>query len=216
MFVALEDNTSVFSMLYDAPKMVLTLLYTATHECEGHPMDVRFQRLARRQLSEVLAKYQAASTVPRPRDGWVSSIREALGMSVRQFAARLDIDPSGVVRLEKREAEESISLGSLRRAADALDCDLVYALVPRGVPSTSDESSLLDAVISERARSVAVDEAKLVQRTMALEQQSVRKERLEAQIDERTADLVRAPREIWSAALSTRSFSPSKSNRAKP
>ena len=33
--------------------------------------------------------------------------------------------------LERREADGAITLESLERAADALGCDLVYALIPR-------------------------------------------------------------------------------------
>jgi transcriptional regulator with XRE-family HTH domain len=57
--------------------------------------------------------------------------REQLRMSTTQLAYRLAVVQSSVVRLEQSEMDESASISSLRRAADALGCDLVYRLVPR-------------------------------------------------------------------------------------
>jgi predicted DNA-binding mobile mystery protein A len=48
-----------------------------------------------------------------------------------QFARRLRIRPQSAEAVEKSEANGTIQLQSLRRAAEALDCTLVYALVPK-------------------------------------------------------------------------------------
>jgi predicted DNA-binding mobile mystery protein A len=61
----------------------------------------------------------------------LKAIREALGMTTRQYSARLGVSQPRVVLLEKGEAEGTLTLESLRRAAEALDCELVYVLVPR-------------------------------------------------------------------------------------
>ena len=47
------------------------------------------------------------------------------------LAERLGVTASGARKLEQAEAIDAITLGTLRRVADALDCDLQYALVPR-------------------------------------------------------------------------------------
>ena len=65
-----------------------------------------------------------------PPKGWIKAIREALGVTGVQFAKRLLVRPQSVDALEKSEANDSIKLEALRRAAEALDCTLVYALVP--------------------------------------------------------------------------------------
>ena len=59
------------------------------------------------------------------------AIREAHGMTGVQFARRLRIRPQSAEAVEKSEANGTIQLQSLRRAAEALDCTLVYALVPK-------------------------------------------------------------------------------------
>lgn len=160
-------------------------------------MDATFQRLARRQLSEALARYDSASGAIRPRDGWIAALREALDMTVRQFAARLGVAPSSVVRLERRERDDTISLGALRRAANALDADLVYAVVPRAAIASRLTDNLLDAMIEARARKVAAAELGRIAHTMALEDQAVSSADLQAQIAERAAALAETPRLLW-------------------
>jgi predicted DNA-binding mobile mystery protein A len=66
-----------------------------------------------------------------PRAGWVKAIRTALGMTLEDLAARMGVTRSVLSRLETSEQKQTIQLDSLRRLAEALDCDLVYALVPR-------------------------------------------------------------------------------------
>ena len=155
-----------------------------------------FNDLARRQLSEAIARYPAFVVAEPPRDGWISAIRKALDMTVRQYAARLGVSASNVVRMEQRERDETISLAVLRRAADALDADLVYAVVPRrSAHATS--GNLLDALIEARAREVAGEEPRRVGHSMLLENQAVRAADLELQLDARAAELVGKPRRLW-------------------
>lgn len=163
-------------------------------------MDSSFQRLARRQLSDALVRYAAAAVTPRPRDGWIAAIREALDMTARQLAARLGVAPSNVARLEQREREDTISLGALRRAAGALDCDLLYAIVPRRSSGMAAGENLLDSLIESRAREVATAELSRVAYTMTLEGQTVSTGEVDAQIAERAAALAETPRRLWDRA----------------
>jgi len=59
------------------------------------------------------------------------AIREALGMTSAVLAVRLKITGSGVRKLEQAEAADAITLGTLHRAAEALDCELHYTLMPK-------------------------------------------------------------------------------------
>lgn len=86
------------------------------------------QRLQLQQIDRTLSGIRVA---PRPRSGWIHAVRVSLGMTTRQLAVRLGIAQSSVVSLEKSEASDTISLQTLRRAAEALECDLHYVLVPR-------------------------------------------------------------------------------------
>src|SRR6266581_6029985 len=96
-------------------------------------MKPEFRRLRASQLQRLLNPLIAAKDTPRPQKGWIRALREVAGVSVRELAARLSDSPStGLIpHLEKSEAEYRITLGSLRAVADALGCQLVYALVPK-------------------------------------------------------------------------------------
>ncbi len=92
-------------------------------------MNAKELRLA--QMDAVLQETASHPLPSRPSAGWLRAIREALGMTSTGLAARLEITASGVRKLEQAEAADAITLGTLRRVAEALDCDLQYVLVPR-------------------------------------------------------------------------------------
>jgi transcriptional regulator with XRE-family HTH domain len=69
--------------------------------------------------------------VRRPPAGWLRTVREALGMSRRAVAEKLDVSPAAVRDYEVAEANDTITLATLRRMAGAMGCEVVCALVPR-------------------------------------------------------------------------------------
>jgi predicted DNA-binding mobile mystery protein A len=121
--------------------------------------------MARRHLDsrfEQLSDIKLAFTVPKP--GWVKTLRQSLGMSERQLGKRLNISQPAVVQLEKSEEAGSIKLGSLRRAAEALDCTLAYVLIP---------NTPLNEMVRQRTARIASRYLRSVEHTMQLEDQSV-------------------------------------------
>jgi predicted DNA-binding mobile mystery protein A len=108
-------------------------------------------------------EWQQLRAVPRPPRGWVRAVREALGMSAAVLAARMGTTAGTATRLEQSEAEDRIRLDTLRRAADALGCDLFYLLIPRRP---------LTAVVRDRARELAHWQVAAVEQTMRLEDQA--------------------------------------------
>jgi predicted DNA-binding mobile mystery protein A len=130
---------------------------------------------ARRQLDKRLNLLRKKELFARPPRGWIKAIRESLGMTTRQFARRIGIVQSRAVDIEKAEVKGSITLDSLERAARALDCELVYALVPRNP---------LETMVQERANRIAKRRLKQAAHSMALEDQSVTEEDTEEQIKE--------------------------------
>jgi len=118
---------------------------------------------SRELLDAHFDEWQQLRGLARPPRGWIRAVREALGMSTATLAARLGITAGAVTRLEQSEAADHIQLDTLRRAADALGCDLVYLLVPR---------RRLNAVVRERARELAARQIAAVEQTMRLEDQA--------------------------------------------
>ena len=108
-------------------------------------------------------------------------------MSGVQIAARLEVRPQTVEAIEKSEAAGSIRLDTLRRAAEALDCRLVYALVPK---------TSLDDAVRRRARRIAVRDLQRVAHTMKLEAQATGDAGMEARIEAYVRDVINR-RDLW-------------------
>jgi predicted DNA-binding mobile mystery protein A len=122
-----------------------------------------------------------------PAAGWISALRESLGMTTIALARRLRIAQQSVVKLQNSERAGTITLASLRRAAEALDADLVYAIVPR---------KKLRDTISARAREIAQERIAPVAHSLRLEAQGLSEKQLGDQIEELARDLERRPREL--------------------
>lgn len=142
---------------------------------------------ARRQLDTQLSRLNGEGRPTTPPKGWIRAIRNALGMSGRQLAARLGVRPQSIDAMEKSEARGKISLETLRRAADALDCTLVYALVPK--------TSLEDSV-RRRARRIAQHDLRRAAHSMALEDQATSDSGTEARIEDYIRNVLK-DRDLW-------------------
>lgn len=142
---------------------------------------------ARQRLDERLAPLKPEDRFQPPPKGWVRAIRDALGMTGVQFARRLSIRPQSVDALEQSEANGSIQLKTLRRAAEALDCTLVYALVPK---------ASLEGAVRERARKIAMRDLGRVAHTMKLEAQETGNANLDARIEAYIRDVLKE-RDLW-------------------
>ena len=83
------------------------------------------------QLSNYFQKIKDFKNVSTPTDGWVRSVRDSLGMSRRQLAGRLGVSVSRVQRLEHDEVTGSVTMKTMQRTAEAVDCVFVYAVIPK-------------------------------------------------------------------------------------
>lgn len=128
-------------------------------------MKPEFRKLRLGQLEKALRPFVATKDSSRPQKGWIRAIREATGVTIRDLAKRLHKAPSVAASLEGSEAEYRITLGSLRDAADALGCQLVYALVPK--------NGSMQELAEESARTKAAENVRAVEHSMALEDQAV-------------------------------------------
>ena len=146
-------------------------------------------RLAAQSRSNLDERFRELGPVTRyspPVRGWIKAVRDALGMTTEQLAQRLGVRQPSVVALEQSEAKGTIELATLRRVAAALDCTLVYALVP---------SKPLDATVRERARAFLRGRQASVEHSMLLEGQSVKGKDRDARLDEVVRET--NPRLFW-------------------
>ncbi len=152
-------------------------------------MKTPLRQLQLRQIDERTAPWRELVPQRPPRGGWIRVIRNGLGMTTRQLAKRLGITGQGVVDLERRERGGNVTLAKLAQAANAMECDLVYAVVPR-VP--------LAEMLRNRARAIAAERLGRVAHSMKLEEQSVASEEHDRQVDDLAADILRdSPKQLW-------------------
>ena len=123
--------------------------------------------LQRQVLEKKLSAWVKLAHERTPATGWIKAIRGALGMTTKQLAERMDLEQPNIIALEQREARGAVTLESLEKAARAMDCKLIYAIVP------NDHYLSLDDILNRRAEAVAKDLMKKVSHSMSLESQEV-------------------------------------------
>jgi predicted DNA-binding mobile mystery protein A len=126
----------------------------------------------------------------RPHAGWVKAIRNALGMSQAALAHRLGVTAAAVGQLERAEVAGGVTLAKLSEVATALECTLVYALVP---------NTTLEDTIQRQAHRVAKEQLGYVGTTMALEDQAVSDQDRDAYLEEVAQTLVERNNQLWRA-----------------
>jgi predicted DNA-binding mobile mystery protein A len=155
----------------------------------GHKfMNKNQAALARKQLERRISPLRDLKLVTPPR-GWMKAIREALGMSTRQLAARMGASPSRIPAIEKAEVSGATTVKTLREAAEAMNCTFIYAFVP---------NKPLDDILRDRAARKAGHDMARLDHTMRLENQALLKSDLDDE-RRRLVDRILAgpPRRLW-------------------
>ena len=149
-----------------------------------------YQDKSRDMLDKRLSRLRRVRTdLSTPAGGWIKCIRLALGMNSRHLGERLGVGADWVRMLERNEAAGSVTLQSLQKAANAMNCELVYSFLPR-------ES--LRSMVEKQARKVAEQRNQRVSHSMMLEQQQPSRREQEEIIEEIVRELLRTmPRTLW-------------------
>ena len=120
--------------------------------------------LIREQLQKQLDKAQCLLDVQVPYKGWIRSIKDALGMNGRQLAERMGVTKQRVSIIEKQELAGSVTINTMRKSAEALNCAFVYCLVP---------NADLEDIVREQVRKIAFNWSSRASHTMRLEDQEL-------------------------------------------
>lgn len=136
------------------------------------------------QVRLVDAAAGKVSGVSVPKEGWIATVRKALGMSGAQLARRLGVTNAAVYQNERSEPEGAITLRQMEKMAQALGCRFVYAIVPE---------ERVEDVVRRQARAKAEALVLRVSGHMALEQQALPPERVQEEIARVTEEMVRNP-----------------------
>ena len=149
----------------------------------------RLTNLDRKQLDARFARVrEVASLLQPPRGGWLRSLRNALGMRQQDLGERLGVTSQAVADLERREAEGSVTLSTLREAARAMGGELHYVVLPvRPVKET----------LERRATEVARFMAGQVHHSMRMEDQGTSEDEQQDRIAEIRELLLKTPSLLW-------------------
>ena len=149
----------------------------------------KYQKTALEQLDATLSRFASLRDVPPPRKGWIRAIRDALGMSGRQLGHRMGVSKMWVGDMERLEATGATTLKTLRRAAEAMDCVLVYAIVPK--------TTLKETLLKQARQKIRQDMAR-ASHTMALEDQSLSQDEAAKATETAAASLLdKIPKTFW-------------------
>jgi predicted DNA-binding mobile mystery protein A len=142
------------------------------------------------QLNSKMLGFASLKQVAMPPTGWIKAIRTAIGMSMQQLGNKLNVSKQGIMDIEKREQDGSVTIKSLREIARAMDMQLVYGFVPN--------DGSLDTLIEKRATELATQIVMRTANTMKLEDQANSKKRIETAIRERAAAIKNEmPKILW-------------------
>jgi predicted DNA-binding mobile mystery protein A len=147
-------------------------------------------KLIREQLEVSLQRLAPLRSVAQPPKGWIRAIRDALGMTAKQLAGKLGVAQQAVARIEKDELAGAVTIKTMRRVAESLDCVFVCGFVPR---------SSLETTLRSQAECVAAKRLRQASHTMTLEDQSLTKAEDQKVLSELVDELVDTlPANLWS------------------
>jgi len=144
--------------------------------------------LIREQLDITLKKFAPLKSISPPPKGWIRAIRNALGMSGQQLANRLGVNKQRVSRIEKDEIEGRVTINTLRKIANALDCEFVYGFVPH---------ASLENTLESQAKKIAQERMDKVFHTMSLEQQGLSAKNKKKAIEHEAKVIITNPSSAW-------------------
>ncbi|MGH1467378.1 MAG: mobile mystery protein A [Bdellovibrionales bacterium] len=145
------------------------------------------KELIKRQIAQKVEEIQRLSLHLKGVPSWIQYIRQALGMSPKQLAERMAIAESSLYQLERQESLDKASIKSLKKAAEAMGCEFVYAIVPK---------TSIEDLVHEQARKKALKIISDSQLQMEYEDQAVSKEETDKQFEE-LCEKIKNSKQLW-------------------
>jgi len=146
------------------------------------------KQAVRRQYQALIDRARGGN-IQLPAEGWIRTVRKALGMSGAQLAGRMGVTRARIAQAEQAELEGGVTLKSMQAMAEAMGCRFVYAFMP---PDT------IEAIIIAQARKKAEAIVATAGKHMALEDQAVTGNRTEREVSRLTSELLHEmPSDFW-------------------
>lgn len=146
--------------------------------------------VAKQYRDKVNQAYHELGSLSLPPEGWLRTVRHALGMSGPQLAKRLGVTKSRVSKAEQGELTGSVTLKTMQSMAEAMNCRFVYAVVP---------DQEIEEMIKKRALQKAREQVKSASTHMALEAQALSDDQLAFEVDRLASEMVeKMSSNLWS------------------
>ena len=137
-----------------------------------------------RALDKKTSDLKSAKNIVPQSSGWIKTVREAIGMTVSQLAARLGVTQPRITKMEFNE--DNLKLSTMKKAAEAMNCEFVYYFKPR---------TTFQNLVDEQAQKKAVEVLKTVNENMALENQEIAEDEA---VKDFASDLINTKiKQIW-------------------
>lgn len=145
---------------------------------------------ARKQYARIVNRHvQQLESITKPAEGWLATLRKALGMSGSEVAARIGVSRNAVYQAERNERSGAITINHMQALAQAMGGQFVYAVIPKG---SVEDLTLEQALRTAQAR---IWRASAL---MALENQSLPSAQITERIEQLAKELVRdMPPDFW-------------------
>ena len=145
-------------------------------------MDARVLQI--RALDKKTSDLKSAKNIVSQPSAWIKTVREAIGMTVSQLAARLGVTQPRITKMESNE--DNLKLSTMKKAAEAMNCEFVYYFKPR---------TTFQNLVDEQAQKKAAEVLKTVNVNMALENQEIAEDEA---VKDFASDLINTKiKQIW-------------------
>ena len=150
--------------------------------CVGFYMNARVLQI--RALDKKTSDLKSAKNIVPQSSGWIKTVREAIGMTVSQLAARLGVTQPRITKMESNE--DNLKLSTMKKAAEAMNCEFVYYFKPR---------TTFQNLVDEQAQKKAAEVLKTVNVNMSLENQEIAEDEV---VKDFASDLINTKiKQIW-------------------
>jgi predicted DNA-binding mobile mystery protein A len=145
--------------------------------------------VAQRQYQRIVDAAVISASVKRPPEGWLRTVRNALGMSGAQLAKRMGVTRGRIAQAEVAELRGGVTLKAMQSAAEALGCRFVYAIIPPG---------RIEDLITTQARKKALAIVGTASKHMALESQTLPNDKIDQEIERLAKEIAnKMPSDLW-------------------
>lgn len=145
-------------------------------------MDARVLQI--RALDKKTSDLKSAKNIVSQPSAWIKTVREAIGMTVSQLAARLGVTQPRITKMESNE--DNLKLSTMKKVAEAMNCEFVYYFKPR---------TTFQNLVDEQAQKKAAEVLKTVNLNMALENQEIAEDEA---VKDFASDLINTKiKQIW-------------------